>query len=195
MKIAFTGTHITGKTTLLKDFEQLMDYSNINNPFIGKSFGYISGIARSILSRGFPLNKDGNVDSYINYINDQLEAEKIMSEFDIFISDRTLLSPLAYSCVNKSLPRPFIPDYFISMIENIWLLEKERYNLYIYFPIEFTSQVKDDIHPYDEKYRIDIDNMIHELLEKHDVNHIHITGSREERLRVLVQSINDSLSY
>jgi nicotinamide riboside kinase len=189
MKIAFEGTHITGKTTLLEEFKQLISYENGVYPFENKSFGYISGIARSIISRGFPLNKDGNIDSYVNFINDQLEAEKWIQKYDIFISDRTLLSPLAYSLINRSLPRPYIPDYFISMIENIWLLEKQRYDLYIYFPIEFTMQNKDNIHLSDNEYRIDIDHMIHNLLETHCVDHIHMTGTREERLNSLVSII------
>jgi len=189
MKIAFTGTHITGKTTLLEDFKKLLSSVDNTHPLKDKSFGYISGIARNIISRGFPLNKDGNMDSYVNYINDQLDAEKSMQNHDVFISDRTLLSPLAYSLVNKSLPRPYIPEYFISMMENIWLLEKERYDLYLYFPIEFTISAKDNIHPNDEKYRINIDHTIQELLKIHDVKHMCMTGTREERLNTLVRII------
>lgn len=189
MKIAFTGTHITGKTTLLREFEKLINSTCNENPFNQRSFGYISGIARNIISRGYPLNKDGNMDSYANYINDQLDAEKEMSNYDIFISDRTLLSPLAYALVNRNLPRPYVPDYFISMMENIWLLEKERYDIYIYFPIEFTLNINDGIHPTDEEYRVEIDNMIHKLLEKHNIQHIHMIGTPEERLKLLIDTI------
>ena len=190
MKIAFTGTHITGKTTLLNDFKQFLSSVDSTHALYGKSLGCISGIARNIISRGFPLNKDGNMDSYVNYINDQLEAEKKMLDYDIFISDRTLLSPLAYSRVNKNLPRPFIPDYFINMMENIWLLEKQRYDLYLYFPMEFTICINDSVHPSDEKYRSDIDGMIHNLLEIHEVNHTHITGSKEERMHSLLKILS-----
>lgn len=178
MKIAFTGTHVTGKTTLLRDFEKY-----IQQEFKGKlSFGYISGIARSIIQRGFPLNKDGNIYSYVNYINDQLEAEKSIDDYDIFISDRTLLSPLAYATANQSLPRPFIPDYFIKMMEKIWLMEKERYDLYIYFPIEFSMGLPDNIHPSDEEYRKLVDATIVEILNKFEVKYITMTGNPNERL-------------
>ena len=185
MKIAFTGTHVTGKTTLLKDFENYILQKNVTY-----SFGYISGIARSIIKRGFPLNKDGNVYSYINYINDQLEAEKIIDNYDIFISDRTLLSPLAYATANQSLPRPFIPDYLIKMIENVWLMEKERYDLYVYFPIEFPMGSPDDIHPFDEEYRLLIDRTIVAFLNEFDVNYITITGNRSNRLQRLLDILD-----
>ena len=140
------------------------------------------------------MNKDGNVYSYINYINDQLNAEKEMDLYDVFISDRTLLSPLAYSLVNRTLPRPFIPDYLIEMIENVWLMEKNRYDLYLYFPIEFEMSVKDAIHPLDADYRKHVDSMIHSLLIKHNVNFTTISGSREERLSRLITIINNSIS-
>lgn len=182
MKIAFAGTHVTGKTTLLKDCEKY-----ILQELEGKySFGYISGIARNIIKRGFPLNKDGNIYSYINYINDQLEAEKVINNYDIFISDRTLLSPFAYATVNQRLPRPFIPEYLIKMMENIWLMEKERYDLYVYFPIEFPMGPLDEIHPSDEEYRKSIDLTIFELLNKFDVNYVIMTGNQEERLKKML---------
>lgn len=181
MVIAFTGTHVTGKTTLLNDY--LKYTASTDN---GRTVGYITGIARSIISRGFPLNKDGNMDSYINYVNDQLNAEKQIFQYDDFICDRTLLSPLAYSSVNRTLPRPYIPDYLIEMLENVWLLEKSRIDLYAYFPIEFDMPYTDEIHTSDEKYRRQIDEMIYSLLLRHNVNFTVITGTREKRLKKLI---------
>lgn len=186
MRIAFTGTHVTGKTTLLNDYQAYMASTGRK-----RTFGYITGIARSIIKRGFPLNKDGNVDSYINYINDQLKAEKQMTLYDDFVCDRTLLSPLAYASVNRSLPRPYVPDYLIEMIENVWLLEKERFDLYTYFPIEFDMPILDNIHPPDESYRRQIDEMIHSLLIKYNVKHIVIAGTKEERLNKLIALFNE----
>jgi len=188
MNIAFTGTHLTGKTTLLNDFSKHIASVGEDSHLHGCSFDYITGIARRIIKRGFPLNKDGNVYSYINYINDQLEEEKRMIT-DIFISDRTILSALAYATTNKELPRPFIPDYLIQMIENVWLLEKQRYDLYLYFPIEFPMTGADRVHPADDEYRKKIDVTIHRFLEQYNVHHIHISGSQEERLDTLVSII------
>lgn len=187
MKIAFTGTHVTGKTTLLNDY--VTHIASVTNT---KSVGFITGIARGIIARGFPLNKDGNVDSYINYINDQLNAEKQMELYDDFICDRTLLSPLAYALVNRVLPRPYIPDYLIEMIENVWLLEKDRFDLYAYFPIEFDMPTLDDIHPPDENYRKQIDEMIYSLLIKYNIKYTVIRGTRDERLNKLISIIGDS---
>lgn len=181
MNIAFTGTHVTGKTTLLNDYRAYLVSTHAT-----RTTGFITGIARGIIARGFPLNKDGNVDSYINYVNDQLNAEKQMPLYDDFICDRTLLSPLAYSSVNRTLPRPYIPNYLIEMLENVWLLEKDKFDLYAYFPIEFDMPTFDNIHPPDEDYRKKVDEMIYTLLVNHNIKYTVITGTREERLNKLI---------
>ena len=184
MNIAFAGTHCTGKTALLDELKEI--YSN------KESFGYITGIARKIIERGYPLNAEANIDSYIHYINDQLIAENNISAYKLFVSDRTLLHPLAYALTNKELPRPYIQDYFIDMIKNIWLLEKERYDIYIYFPIEF-PMVYNGVSPSDEEYRKAVDRMIHHLLKAYSNDFVTISGSTDERMEKILSIINKGL--
>jgi nicotinamide riboside kinase len=181
MKIAFTGTHCTGKTTLLNNVKKRY----LNN----QSFGCISGVARNIVSRGYPLNAEANTESYIHYINDQLIAEHSMTNYKLFISDRTLLDPLAYALVNRELPRPYIQDYFIDMMKNVWLLEKDRYDLYIHFPVEF-PMVFDGVRPSDEDYRVAVDEMIQKLLTEHNVDFVTITGSESVRKQKIFEIID-----
>lgn len=183
MKIAFTGTHSTGKTTLLNDF---------NNVIIKDCVVHsVTEVAREIINKGYPLNMDATTHSYMHYINDQLTEElRYMSNCDLFISDRTLLDPVAYAIVNSKLPRPYIPNYFIEMMENIWLLEKDRYDIYIYFPIEFDICI-DGVRPIDDVYRIDVDKEIYRLLNKYNVNYIVISGAPEERVEQLKRVIRE----
>ena len=181
MKIAFTGSHSTGKTTLLNDLITYFD-DDIN-------IKCITEVARKIIDKGYPLNQDANVDSYVHYINDQLNEENIhMQGCDLFISDRTLLDPVAYSLVNRQLPRPYIPEYFIEMMTNVWLLEQARYDLYVYFPLEFPLEI-DGIRPVDEKYRKDIDEKIHMLLMKYNINYITVSGNEMQRRDYLIKVI------
>lgn len=186
MKIAFTGTHSTGKTTLLNDvIEYYGDDIKLKS---------ISEVARKIIDKGYPLNQDANVDSYIHYINDQLSSEETyMRECDLFISDRTLLDPVAYAMVNSKLPRPYIPEYFIDMMTNVWLLEKNRYDIYIYFPIEFPLEI-DGIRPLDEQYRKDIDEQIRMLLIKHKINYITVSGNKMQRKDYIIKVITEYMS-
>jgi len=184
MNIAFTGSHCTGKTTLLHSVVE--KYSNDD------SFGYITKIAQKIIDKGYPLNTEANTDSYIHYINDQLIAERNMVNCKLFISDRTLLDPLAYALVNEKLPRPYVRDYLIDMIKNIWLLEKERYDLYIYFPVEY-PMFFNGIRPSDEEYRMNIDKMIYQILNEYSVNYITMNGDVEERKRKIFEIIESDV--
>lgn len=181
MKIAFTGTHSTGKTTLLNDIEKMLD---------GKlRLHSVTEIARGIIEKGYPLGMDANIDSYVHYINNQIIAENAqMHGCDIFISNRTLLDPVAYAIVNRKLPRPYISEYFIEMMKNVWLLEKERYDLYIYFPIEFELE-HDGVRPAGEKYRKNVDDVIVSLLNQYKINYIKISGDRDKRKNELFNII------
>jgi nicotinamide riboside kinase len=181
MNIAFAGTHGTGKTTLLDQMIKIFDKD--------ADFRYVTEVARKIIQRGYPLNQEANTDSYIHYINDQLKAEKDIFDSSLFISDRTLLDPLAYALVNRTLPRPYVQGYFIEMLERVWLLEKERYDLYVYFPVEF-PMIFDRVRPENEKYRKEVDKMILQLLNKHKINYIEIHGTPAERELVLLDIIN-----
>ena len=53
MKIAFTGSHSTGKTTLLNDAKPILT---------AKGLSYVTEVARHIIQRGYPLNMDANVE-------------------------------------------------------------------------------------------------------------------------------------
>lgn len=182
MKIAFTGSHSTGKTTLLGEIAKKTNLK----------IYHIAEIARNIIKRGFPLSQDATVDSYINYVNEQLKAEFVAmeSKYDLLISDRTILDAVAYSKVNKKLSRPFIPDYLIEMLERVWLLEKNFYDIYIYFPVEF-PMVCDGVRPEDVQYQIDVGEQIKELLEFHRINYITICGSTEERYNSFLKIIKE----
>lgn len=183
MRIAFTGAHCTGKTTMLKDICQMAVKESLE-------IGYISEVARRIINKGYPLNMDANIDSYVHYINDQLLAEsEKMDKYDIFISDRTLLDPVAYARVNSRLPRPYIPQYFIDMMQSVWLLESKRYDLYVYFPIEFELEM-DGIRPSDEEYRHDIDKEILSILNENNINYVKVIGTPKERREYLFSIIN-----
>jgi len=180
MKIAITGSHSTGKTSLGNSICQAMS-SKIDVRFI-------TGLSRNIIQRGFPLNMDANIDSYSEYIIAHLSAEKKMNNYDLFISDRTILDALAYSLVNNFYANAQISNSFISMMKEIWLVEKERYDFYIYCPIEFPLE-RDGIRPNDEKYRTLVDNKIQELLLENNVQHVVVHGSLVDRTNQILKLI------
>jgi len=179
MKIAFTGAHSTGKTTLI----DMVVHANKDRQIIA-----ITNIARGVIARGFRLGKQAHIPGYVNYIRDQLKAEReaLNQSFNVLLSDRTVLDAVAYSMINKQLLRSDVPDYFIEMLSEIWLLESQFYDLYVYCPIEFPI-VQDGVRDNDEKYRAAVSNQIGSLLKERSINYIAISGSPEVRLQTLQQ--------
>ena len=75
---------------------------------------------------------------------------------------------------------------------NVWLIEQTRYDLYVYFPIEFPLEI-DGIRPSDEQYRKDIDEQIRKLLTKHKINYITVSGDEMQRKDYLIKVIEEYL--
>lgn len=173
-KIAIAGTHGVGKTTLAYS---LMKSSNYDFVVVN------SQIARTLIRNGYPLGKEATVESYIQYIIAQLRAEQEVEKCDLFISDRTLLDPLAYAIVNRKYAKSEVSTSMKSIIEllkRVWLLELQQYDMYVFVPIEFPMQ-SDGIRPEDEEYRAKVEEQMVLLLDENCVNHITVSGSVEER--------------
>ena len=81
MRVSITGSHSTGKTTLLGAVRELLDEGGTS------TVGLIGEVARRVIAMGFPLNQDATVDSYLNYIWLQLHEERVHCERHV-ISDR-----------------------------------------------------------------------------------------------------------
>jgi len=133
------------------------------------------------------------VDSFANYVRDQLQAERKLAAAapggkEWLISNRTILDAVAYACANKELPRPFIPDYFIEMLEEIARLEGRFYDLYVEFPVCF-PMTADAVRPEGEDYRKRVGQEISRLLSVFNVSHVSLTGTTDERFRSLIEHV------
>ena len=173
-RIAFVGSHSTGKTTLLRYCQE---------QFEGR-LHTIEDLSRRIIARGFPMGPYAVVDSFVNFVRDQLYAERESHAVEEawLISNRTVLDAVAYACANKDLPRPFIPDYFIEMLEEVARLEAGFYDLYVEFPVLF-PMTQDGIRPEGEGTDIS------RLLNTFGVPRISVAGTTAERCRSLVEQV------
>lgn len=184
MKLAFTGAHSTGKTTLVKELS-----NSVPKKYTQK---YVTEVARKIIDRGYPLGDKATEKAYLQYISSQLEEERDIENYDLFVSDRTLLDPLAYMFVNKELFGAVVSDELIRMMENIWIMEQKKYDWYVYFPVEFPL-VEDGIRPIGNEYQKAIDDMIHGLLCEHKIPYITISGSVIERKQQIMDFLRGEI--
>lgn len=180
-RIAMVGSHSTGKTTLLNHLRRRCSAVRLVT---------IEEIARRLIALGFPMGKNTVVDSWVSFIDEQLRQERVLNgeTFDLLVSDRTVMDAAAYSSVNRLLPRPFIPPYFVSMVREIAFREAGYYDLYAYCPIEFPMHA-DGVRDEDEEYRSAIDRAVRQLLEEAGLDFVVLTGSVEERFDTLLSRL------
>lgn len=175
-RISISGTHSTGKTTLL---------NSVINSIDSKHIGCIPEIARILISKGFKLNQDITEYGIINYITEYLRYERVIQS-DIVVSDRSLIDLLAYVKTNNS---PKIRQKYVDLIEEVVFEESKRFNCYIYIPIEF-QLVLDNVRPTDISYQKQVDNTFLQLFKFYHINPVIVTGSVEERTKKFLQLID-----
>lgn len=176
-RVAITGTHGVGKTTLA--------YS-LADRFKDRTVVVNSRLARTLINQGYPLGKAATTESYIQYIIKQLRAEQAADACDLFISDRTLLDPLAYALVNR--PDSAVPESTIALLEAAWLLERRQYDLYVFVPIEFDAQA-DGVRPEGKDYRIAVEDQILALLDENNVHYTRVSGPLRARTEQVLQAL------
>ena len=83
MKISFTGTGCSGKSTLLKKCRE----------HYGDKFTYVTEVTRPIARKGLPINEDGGDETQNAIINAHIENNKL----DNVIMDRCIVDGYVYT--------------------------------------------------------------------------------------------------
>lgn len=177
MKICFTGAHSTGKTTLLNYLR--------NNYSLDDSY-YITEVARKIINRGFSLGMNATSESYFNFINDQLCEEELAKNKKLVFSDRSIIDTVGYAKANIKTGCSKVKEYVVQALEKIWQLERQYFDLYVYFPIEF-QLIDDGFRDLDLDYQKCVDTEIKNLLTNAGINFIELKGTIENRCLKLVE--------
>lgn len=135
-----------------------------------------------MIARGFPLDRAATIDSYVVYIQAQLEAERRAS-VDHVLSDRSLIDLLAY--IRFSDPE-LVPPYVAGMLEEVVWRETRYFDLYCHVPIEFAMEM-DDVRTADEDYRAAVDRNLVDLFAAFGVRVETVGGTVDQRRGRLLQ--------
>ena len=175
MKIAFMGTHGTGKTTLAHELISKLKKKGIDAGFLGE-------IARRC---PFPINENTTKKSQIwiilNKIIQELEAEE---KADVLISDRSILDGYCYY-VNK-FGRSKI-------LEPLVLEHLKTYSLLIRVPIRRGFLKKDKVRSTNEKFQKEIDTQFNKLLKRLKIKHICLKREESEKDEEIIKRVLNTL--
>lgn len=170
--IVFTGTHSTGKSTLVNAIKSFVDP---DDSYV------ITGVSRFINKHyKLPVNEKSTIETQykIEEIYDLLEK---FHEDKIRMADRSIIDRYAYSTYNK-LP---LEDYFKTMIP----AKMSLYTHIFYIPPEI-KLADDNFRSLDEDYRLAIDNIIKTKLDECNIPYYIVHGSVEERVHQVMDVLD-----
>jgi len=183
MRIYFTGSHGIGKSTLSKYFSEKY------------KLNMLSEVARMVLS-GKELHID-SLRSNLDVVNDyqssifhrQLQEE---NKYKDFVSDRSILDCLAYSCQHASI----LSELINSEELKLYIEELKKPDVFIFFirPIK-AALVQDGVREtISWDGIVSIDGMIKFLLEMNGLRYFQInTDNMQERVRLINAILSTSI--
>jgi len=188
LKVALTGAHSTGKSTLLTAFASAVTFEVVTTPEVPRQVIEAAGAGEDFLHRGNnTLLRQGLI------IASQIEAESMamMNSPRVLLVDRTVVDHWAYTV--ELLEPEQSDDVDIRLWRGLidrWI---ETYDLIVRLPPEIPLAA-DGVREEDEAFRTSIDETITRHLDEAGVGYITVGGTVDERVAELKRLIEELLS-
>ena len=176
MKIAFTGAHSTGKTTLLNKLK--------HDPMFNLEFECIDEITRRMTKKGLKINEGGDDITQLlimnSHISNILKSKSIM--------DRCALDGVVYTrCMYE---KGQVADWVMDFAENVFEKIIGKYDFIFYLTPEFAME-DDGVRSVDQGFQKQIVKLFEQYILECEVPVIHLTGSVESRIKQIKERINE----
>lgn len=175
-RLAFSGVHGTGKSTLLKRVEEE----------IKEEVQRIDGLTRIIIQLDYNINDGGDDITQAIVLTDHLRRAEMRG--NILLYDRCILDGWAYTkyLYNKnkvSMKTMNYADYVMKNTINI-------YNKIFFIEPEFETPY-DGIRSTDKIFVQELNECFKEAIDKYSIKTTSLKGSVEERLSQVIQAIKE----
>ena len=179
MNIIFTGTHCTGKTTLLNILKDQSQLSNI--------FTFVSETARTLKKEGkININENGDDESQMILA---LKNYEIAVANKNFISDRCLLDVMCYT--------KYLVDHDKCSQETLTFVEKlfnhVSYDILFYLEPEF-QLISDGTRSKDDTFREEVLENFRYYIEKYNLPVIRLSGTIDQRIAKIRETLAHKLA-
>jgi len=174
LKIAFIGTHGTGKTTLCYHLTAELKKQGFNATMITE-------LARKC---PFPINKDTNEKTPMWLMTAQISEELSGSHtHDIVVCDRSILDPYVYALIS-GVHHPL----FEHLVDQ-WI---NSYDLLFKVPVNY-DLVDDGVRAMDPEFQQDVDEKMNEILIKKGIRCLVLP--RDDQLNFIKKKLADKAVY
>lgn len=179
IKILITGTHSTGKSTLLNELKEQKEFN---------SFRFIGGVTREAKLFGIDINEQGGEDTQLFCVcSDVLNLLK--SQKDNVIFDRSIIDTFIYS--KYLFLRSQISRTTMTIIRELYLKYINSFDFIFWLRPEF--EIKDDgVRSINRDFQVDIDQLFEEEFLFREINQITLSGTVEERINKIKAYVGDN---
>ena len=186
LRISLSGTHCTGKTTLLKAIE--------SDRFF-EEWDIIPGPTRSVKQGGLPINNDeANNYDLTQVMCAMYDIDKLsVKQFGDVISDRCLFDTLIYTRYLSSIGK--ISQPILDLIEKLWERERVNYSFLLIPSTKDVQLVRDSDRNNDSDFRLGVESLVYQELDKGLIRFFDIQGDTITRLQTIKQIINNESKY
>lgn len=174
-RYALCGAHGTGKTTILKDLEDILTNKLDIKPIFNTSN------ARKLFEMGVKINDKG--DDFVQYVVQASHVSRFAEPN--WFADRCVVDGFAY--MEASWRKKLISQKCWDTVYTLMHAFTPLYTQIFYVPIEFEME-SDGIRKVDIEYQQEIDRYMSTILKNYN-NVTIVKGSREERKEIVLKYI------
>ena len=173
MRIAFTGTSSTGKTTTARHLEKSGSLSRLGLQLLSPP-----NTRAGLKKRVSELSNTEKLTFQTQRFHDKMSVEVNASDY---LVERSFVDLLAYRCLIAPYPSKEEIDRHISLAKS--------YSLHFFFPSGVIQYEDDGARP-DEKYSLCISTKIQEIMDSNEIQYISLTNpSLEARCDIICAEI------
>jgi nicotinamide riboside kinase len=167
-KIAISGVHGTGKTTLINELMKIPDLQNFN---------FKTNLTRNLKQQGIIINEIGNDKTQLNICAKHLENYTYSNS----ILDRCALDGFTYTSVLFN--NNYVSEYVFNIAKSIF--SNLIYDVIFYIKPEFEI-INDGTRSIDKKFHDDVFNMFEMIIKVNNIKIELLTGTIDQRVNQVI---------